>query len=462
MNSLATRGRARGLLRRLLSTSTRSPLEEATAQWNKGLKLAEQNDPAALCDIGWGYHQGTNPQHLQSLDTAMEYYVKSATLGYSPAASLLADIHYYEHDNKKDWGLAQKYLQEVIALTDPEEAGDAYVLAKSLQKKGMIECHGIDHDGVGEHIGPDRGQGMNTFQQALDICSTHLNGSYPFLLAHDPPGLFEQLEHEQKLLSNEEVLGRVMSELVSVSQGESGDGSALSQLQYYTRDLRVLENNPEWVLKLTENVLDTFPATDGGGDWGVTYFASSLRIFMEPVVQHCVSRGHGPHGQVPKMVGLGSALGNTVVWPALAFGFRGICFDILSSCTEGASELYHKAADAIARKNTVLKEYKGDDEHGGGGSEVGAVTFETLDVVQEVDRVAEECKDANVVWINDFSWPVEAQQIIEQTAYNNMPSNSVMVLYRAPHVATNEKTMTKINVATSWNPNLEMHVVLKV
>ena len=74
----------------------------------------------------------------------------------------------------------------------------------------------------------------------------------------------------------------------------------------------------------------------------------------------------------------------------------------------------------------------------------------------------QECKDANVVWINDFSWPVEAQQIIEQTAYNNMPSNSVMVLYRAPHVATNEKTMTKINVATSWNPNLEMHVVLKV
>jgi tetratricopeptide (TPR) repeat protein len=458
---------------RLFTTSSEEidAREEATKVWNKGLKLAEKGDPTALCDIGWGFHQGKNPHSIKSIDKAMDYYLKSATLGYSPAASLLADIHYYEHDDKKDWPLAQKYLEEVIELTVAEAEGDAYLRAKTLQKLGIIEYHEKNVHKSLEH-----------FRTSLELCSKHLGGSYAFLLNHDPPGLFEQLENEIKLLKNDEVLGRVMSDLVNVGQGETGDGSALSQLQYYTRELRTTENDPEWVLQFTMESLDVFGGNNnnnnnndggggGGGEWGITYFTSSLRIFMEPIVQHCLKRGHGNHGQVPKMVGLGSALGNTIVWPAIAFGFRGVCFDILPSCTNSAKELYQNAADAIERKNKIFKQYQNvEGGDGGDGSHAGHVHFETMDVIHEINRVKDECKDANIVWINDFSWSIDSQKKIEKNVYDSLPSNSVMILYRPPHypppnVDSNEgsrSAVAVINVATSWNPNLEMHIVLKV
>ena len=432
---------------RCLSTTTpQTEIENATAIWKKGLKLATQNDPAALCDVGWGFHQGANPERTQNIDTAIDYYLKSATLGYSPAASLLADIHYFDHDSKKNWHLAEKYLQEVIELTSHTEAGDAYLRAKSLQKLGMIACHGDSQDTE---------KGLEYFRNSIDLCSTHLNGSYAFLLSHDPPGLFEQLENENNLLSNDEVLGRVMSDLVSVGQGISSDGSALSQLQYYTRALRKMENDSEWVMNYQQNVLNTFPKEDNGGEWGVTYFQSSLRIFMEPVVQNAVSKGHGGNGAFPKIVALGSALGNTVSWPAIAFGFRGIGFDVLESCTKGAEELYATAATAIDRKNVVL----GDID---GGASAGAVRFETINVIDEKVRIGKECTDANVVWLNDYAWSIEAQKEVEENVMRNLPSGSVMVLYRAPHfVPENVNAVKTINVSTSWNPNLEMNVVLK-
>ena len=465
-------------LRRSLATGSSADLEAATKTWQKGLKLAEQNDPAALCDVGWGYHQGTNPLNTKSIDTAIDYYMKSATLGYSPAASLLADIHYYDTEDRKDWEVARKYLDECVALTSDDEPGDAYLRAKSLQKLGMIECRGgggddgMDEQQEQHHAGEkNRDKGMELFRDSLELCEKHLGGGWAFLLSHDPPGLFDQLENEQKLLGNDEVLGRVMCDLVNVDQetakttGEGGESDtqaasssnvAQSQLLYYTRNLRAMETSKDFVLKMQEDMLDTFPNGSEGGAWGITYFASSLRVFMEPVVQNAVSRGW--NGGVPKVVVLGSALGNAVAWPSMAFGFRGVGLDVLSSCTEAATELYEEAVEAIAKKNEMLTKYGQDSS----GSSAGDVRFDTIDVVENDAVVRKECMDANVVWLNDYSWSVKEQREVERTTMESLPSGSVLVLYRPPHHApANPNAVTKVLVATSWNPTLEMCIVLK-
>jgi hypothetical protein len=175
---------------------------------------------------------------------------------------------------------------------------------------------------------------------------------------------------------------------------------------------------------------------------------------MEPVVQNAVSRGWG--GGVPKVVGLGSALGNTVAWPSMAFGFRGVGLDILPSCTGAAKELYEEAVEAISRKNEMLTKYGNES-----GSSAGTVRFETVDVVENSAVVQKECADANVVWLNDYSWSVDGQKEVERAAMESLPSGSVLVLYRPPHYIPSSNAVTKVLVATSWNPTLEMHVVLK-
>ena len=312
---------------------------------------------------------------------------------------------------------------------------------------------------------------MELFRDSLELCEKHLGGGWAFLLSHDPPGLFDQLENEQKLLGNDEVLGRVMCDLVNVDQetaktsgegGESGKQAASSssvaqsQLLYYTRNLRAMETSKDFVLRMQEDMLDTFPNGSEGGTWGITYFASSLRVFMEPVVQNAVSRGW--NGGVPKVVVLGSALGNAVAWPSMAFGFRGVGLDVLSSCTEAATELYEEAVEAIAKKNEMLTKYGQDSS----GSSAGDVRFDTIDVVENDAVVRKECMDANVVWLNDYSWSMEEQRKVERTTMESLPSGSVLVLYRPPHhVPSNPNAVTKVLVATSWNPTLEICIVLK-
>lgn len=125
-----------------------------------------------------------------------------------------------------------------------------------------------------------RGDGIPYFREALELSKTHFNSTYAFLLAHDPPGLWEHLGNEEKFLGDAEVIGRIMSDLVSTSQGKGGnsEASALSQLQYYTRDLRKKENDPSWVCKWQEQVLDVFPESKRtSADWGLIYFTSFLR-----------------------------------------------------------------------------------------------------------------------------------------------------------------------------------------
>jgi hypothetical protein len=459
----------RNLRKRYVSTpvggeSGSSPLDV----WKKNLQLASAGNVGALCEVGWAHHQGLTPDSHKSLDKAIDYYNRSMEQGYAPAASLLGDIHYYDHDERKDWTLATKYLHKVIACTSPEEQNDAYVRSKALQKLGLIASRGVSQGKDPQHLQtPDRERGLEHFKEALSLCKTHFNCSWAFLLAHDPPGLWEQLENEESLLGNAEVLGRVMSNLVSTGQGGSGDGSALSQLQYYTRALRKMENDTDWVAQWQLEVLELFPVTSEGGDWGVTYFTSFLRIFMEPIVQQVVSTGRGG---VPKVVSLGSGLGNIVSWPALAFGFRGVGLDVLPVCTKGATELYTTAVEAIRLKNDILHQFKdskilvGQQLPDAGNSDVtiGKVIFDTVDVVVDTARVEKECADANVVWISDQSWPVEAQRAIEATAFASMPSRTIMVLYRPPHYPPeNNKLVKAIPVATSWSPNLDMYIVYK-
>ena len=456
-STLLRRRSAAPALRSSLCTVTDKPSpEEAFKQL---VKAAEAGDAASQCDVGFSFHQGTNPSGNKNVDIAMDLYQKAGAQGYSPAVSLLADIHYYDHDERKDWGLAEKYLKEVVELTDPKEPGDAYLRSKSLQKMGNIALRGYGEDLA---FGKDRDAGLQHFRDSLSICAEHLGGSWAFLLSHDPPGLWELLEAESKLLADGETLSRVMTGLVSVDGGVGGDGvggggGALSQLQYYTRALRAKENDEEWVLKLQEDVLTRFPESSGAGDWGVTYFASYLRMFHHPAVQQAVTMGSkGLHGggAVPKVLALGSALGNAVSWPALAFGFRGVGLDVLPACVEGSTALHAAAAAAVENTNKLLREY---NKPGGDGAGVGEVTFDEVDVVADLARVRAECADSSVVWLNDYSWPEAAQAATEAAVMEALQPGAVLVLYRAPHHSPPRKDLS-VKVPTSWNPGLDMHI----
>ena len=114
--------------------------------WKDNLQRASAGDAIALCEVGWGHHQGLTPELQKSIPLAIENYVQSAKLGYAPAASLLADIHYYNHDDQKDWLLAMKYFKEVLQCTSPTERNDAYVRSQALQKLGVLAMRGIPND----------------------------------------------------------------------------------------------------------------------------------------------------------------------------------------------------------------------------------------------------------------------------------------------------------------------------
>jgi tetratricopeptide (TPR) repeat protein len=458
--------RSSSLINVILSRHTSS--NSSTPTWEEKLHLATTgNHPVAQCEVGWSFHRGLGPDSIKDMEKAIGFYEKSASQGYAPASSLLGDIYYYNHDQKKDWSLAKKYLNDVVESTSPSEANDAYVRTKALQKLGLISYLGVTDGKLSENRAqPNKEEGLEHFNKAITICNKHFNCTWAFLLAHDPPGFWEQLENEEKLLGDSEVLGKLMSGLVCVSQGRGGDGSALSQIQYYTRALRKMENNPAWVVKWQSEVLDTFGADSDRGGWGVTYFTSFLRIFMEPIVQRTVSTGRGG---VPKVVVLGSGLGNIVTWSAFSFGFRGVGLDVLPCCTEGATELYTSAVDAIERKNEILHQYKdsamldGKVPAAGVSDTIGKAYFDSVDVAADTKRVEMECVDANVVWINDYSWSEDDQRSCEAAALAGMPAGTVMVLYRPPHFPpSNSQLMKTVPVATSWNPSLEMHIVFKV
>ena len=84
-----------------------------------------------------------------------------------------------------------------------------------------------------------------------------------------------------------------------------------------------------------------------------------------------------------------------------------------------------------------------------------------------------ELSDATVVWANDFAWPKAAQQHVEEMALRSLPSGGALVLYRPPHTAdylrdpaekpgpVHWKDGGRVRAATSWDPELEMHILVK-
>ena len=131
---------------------------ERFQQWSTLAALAETGDGAALCDVGWAHHMGLVPDTAAAasaaasasaaaaadalatlppdIGRALKCYEASSAAGYSPAASLLADIHFFGHNQPggggaaggavpRDLAKAARWLRRVLACSDAAEAGDA-------------------------------------------------------------------------------------------------------------------------------------------------------------------------------------------------------------------------------------------------------------------------------------------------------------------------------------------------
>jgi hypothetical protein len=248
------------------------------ASWAAQVKAADSGDPRAQCDCGWAHHTGAVPgaQGVRDLRAAIELYELSAWQGYSPAASLLADLYFYGSEPATagevdlcsvpvNWTKARKWLRQVVQLTDASQPADAYVRAKALQRLGIIECK-TESYGNSEHT-----RSQELFKESLALCTEHLGGNWAFLLSHDPPGLWEHLEEESQLL---ERLGQYQP-----------------LLRRYTHAVRDTESSDSsWNLALQTEALDLTDHLDFSelGAWGVTFLPGFLRIFQHDAVRQAM------------------------------------------------------------------------------------------------------------------------------------------------------------------------------
>jgi hypothetical protein len=141
---------------------------------------------------------------------------------------LLADLYYYGHDHKRDPEEAATWLRRVVDQTadigitgddgavgggtgagEPTapDVGDAYVRAKALQKLGILIWRGEAGEEGGKHTHPLQAA-RSLFEESIGLCQQHLSGGWAFLLSHDPPGLWENLAEEAKILKDGESLVR--------------------------------------------------------------------------------------------------------------------------------------------------------------------------------------------------------------------------------------------------------------
>ncbi len=95
------------------------------------------------------------------------------------------------------------------------------------------------------------------------------------------------------------------------------------------------------------------------------------------------------------------------------------------------------------------------------GDPITPGVFKRANVMEEQTKVKADLRDANLVWSNDYSWSVAAQQVVEEMALEALPPGGVLVLYRPPHFASRWKDGGRIRVATSWNPRNEMYILAK-
>merc|ERR1711865_115637 len=439
----------------------------AESQWDQLLSAAA-TQANAQCDVGWAYHQGTAPGG-QNIGKAVEQYESAAAQGYSPAASLLADLHYLGHDLPTDDEQANMWLLRVLELTDEAVAEDAYVRAKALQKLGTLAWR---REGA-----KDTSAASQYFKQSIELCQKYLRGGWAFLLAHDPPGLWENLEVEIKLLQDGDKLTAGLNQMASAGQVHEGEkwrwesdnaedyvSDTRQLLLPYTAALRAKENDASWLLNQQLESLAHFPKSNEGA-WGVTYFQTYFRVFHQLSIQKAIrSMLNSQQAARPKVVVLGSALGGACFWPALAFGFRAVGFELLPGCVEEAK--------ALASKGEPLLKFL-HERSGQSGEPQSVAEFRCVDVVEQSEEVQLEMADAAVVWVNDYAWPTAAQQRVEEMALHALPTGGVLVLYRPPHSAgylrnANETPGPvrwvdggRVRAATSWDPELEMHILIK-
>ncbi len=349
---------------------------------------AQRGSPSAQCDVGWAYHQGSAEAGRKDISIAAEWYQKAALQGYSPAASLLADLHYFGIDQPQNHEEAQKWLSTVVQMTDKNEMGDAYVRAKALQKLGILSWRKKNWKNNSGLPQCETLTGKETaemfFSQSIELCQRHLKGGWAFLLSHDPPNLWENLEKESLLLTQ-------MNEMDNVSNRFDLSFPSWRCALEYTKSLRTKENETEWLLELQLQTLQYFPSCLDAGAWGVTYFQSFYSIFGHPNIRALACPFPVPPFP-PKIVVLGSALGSACVWPALLFGCRAVGFEVLPCCIEESRRL---AAMTMSDSGSPLM-----------------IKFESVDVIAEQARVKSELRDANIVWVNDFSWPIPDQKVM--------------------------------------------------
>ena len=377
-------------------------------------------------------------------------YEKSEEKGYAPASSLLGD--YYFFGRESEYERARCHFNNVLKNTDDSEPEDAYIRSTSLKKLGILDFRSTGR------------VNSEPFESSLEVIRRHLKSNFGFLLDHDPPGLWEMIEEENKQVDDVLGLERNLDGFAKVEgwfEGDTkyelgdntppnnNDGTPSSvknnilALRKYTLAVRDTEGlDSTFALDLRRSSLETFGASSSslGGSWGLTYLSSFFRVFGNPHVQRSLRRDEASG----KITVLGSALGNACVWPTAAFGFNSVGFDLLGCCTEKSDEIV-------------------DGLLGEGGRRIRErVEFVNEDCLSERGRA--EMEKADVIWSNDFSWPKGVQESVEEVAFASMPSGAALVLYRPPRLLDKLKWTTgaKINgIPTSWDPALSFYVLVK-
>lgn len=301
-------------------------------QWTSQKLAAESGNPSALTDMGYAYHKEQVPSETEnvtlpkSIPKAIALYKSAADQGYAPASSLLADIYYY--GEKVDHVAASIYLNKVLSQTSPTEPDDAYIRTKSEQKLGVI-AHSSSPS--------DKPTAIAHFNSALQLSRTHLKSNWAFILDHDPPGLWENLESESKQLDDVPSLQKNFSGFFTPPNFNLENPSNIVALRSYTLALRELETADEsFAMMFQLESLETFGANSACGSWGVTYLSSFFKVIGNAYVQKALSRD----GAGGKFVVLGSALG----------GERGgvseasVCEAILSEASLCENQLERKRA----------------------------------------------------------------------------------------------------------------------
>ena len=161
---------------------------------------------------------------------------------------------------------------------------------------------------------------------------------------------------------------------------------------------------------------------------------------------------------------LGSALGAACVWPALAFGFSATGFEKLACCVEESQQLATVADPVLQYLAKPVASWED-----AAAPAPAIANFVCADVVADAALVAPELADAAVVWSNDYAWPQDVQRKSEELAHASMAPGSVLVLYRPPHLSVGPSGAGegawedggRLQVPTSWAPQLQMHLAIK-